>query len=67
MNMRPVKSSNVSHVGYEGGVLAVRFKSGNEYRYSDVPADVHQALLAADSLGKHFHANIRGRRARNPA
>lgn len=61
IELKEVKSSNISHVGYhvESQTLHVRFKSGTTYSYSAVPAEEHQKFLAAESIGKHFQANIR--------
>jgi len=65
--MTPVESSQVAAVGYDpsGKVLAVQFKAkagpGSIYHYADVPPDVYQGMLAAESCGKFFGANIRGK------
>lgn len=62
----PVESSNIASIGYDPAsqVLEVQFKSGGKpgsiYRYADVPADEHAALMAAESPGSHFARNIRG-------
>ncbi len=64
MDLKPVKSSNIAAVGYDPDdqTLHVKFKeSGAVYTYADVPADDHEALMGADSIGKHFHANIRSK------
>lgn len=59
--LQEVKSSNISHVGYDEANtrLYVRFKSGMTYCYINVPADKHKEFLAADSLGRHFKSSIR--------
>ena len=65
----PVKSSSISHVGYDPSakVLAVTFSNGTRYHYEGVTPQAHQSLLGANSIGQHFAANIRnqyrGRRA----
>lgn len=61
IELKEVKSSNISHVGYhvESQTLHVRFKSGTTYSYSAVPVEEHQKFIAAESIGKHFQANIR--------
>jgi hypothetical protein len=56
--MRPVTSGNIHSIGYDadGRALFVRFKRrdktgahpGALYRYSEVPAEIHEKLLAAD-------------------
>ncbi len=58
----PVESSNISQVGYDAGAqeLRVRFNSGSEYVYSDVPGQVFTDFLAADSKGQFLNQNIKG-------
>ncbi|WP_442904895.1 KTSC domain-containing protein [Gordonibacter sp.] len=60
MNMQPVSSSDLCSVGYDGGVLYVRFNSGGTYRYEGVSELVYRGLMSAPSHGKYFHANIKG-------
>ena len=57
-----VESSNVATIGYdeETNELHVQFKSGAEYIYSDVPQDVVQEFLDADSKGKFLNERIKG-------
>ena len=52
-----VSSSSLRALGYdpEQQVLEVEFSSGALYRYEAVPPEVVQALLEADSLGRHFN------------
>lgn len=59
MNMIPVVSSDLQSVGYESGVLYIRFHSGGLYSYSGVPYEVYESLLSASSHGKYFHAHIK--------
>lgn len=59
--MKPVKSSNISHIGHRDGALVVRFHSGDEWEYPGVPAETHAAMLASESVGKFFHAHIKGK------
>ena len=63
MDMQPVSSSNLEAVGYDPATkeLHVRFKSGSTAQYFDVPEDVHQQLVSAPSVGKHYHQHIKGR------
>lgn len=60
---KPVKSSQLSSIGYdpEKLVLEVEFSTGAVYQYFQVKPEHHQALLAADSIGSHFGQNIRGK------
>lgn len=62
MERQPVKSSQIASVGYdpEKQVLEIEFRhGGNIYHYANVPPEKHAALMASDSIGKHFHAHIR--------
>lgn len=59
MNMTPVNSSNLSAVGYENGILYIRFHGGQMYCYYGVPEFVYEELMSAPSHGKYFAAHIR--------
>jgi hypothetical protein len=61
--MTPVKSSNLKAVGYDkdGQVLHVQFLNGSHYSHAGVSPDHHAALMAAESVGKHYNANIKGK------
>ena len=58
---KPVESSVLAAVGYdaERRVLEIEFHSGAIYRYLEVPEEIHRRLLAAESKGHFFGANIR--------
>lgn len=60
--MERVVSSNVKAIGHDPATktLRIEFLHGGTYDYEGVPATVHQALMASDSKGSHFHKNIRG-------
>jgi len=58
MHRTPVESSNLRSVGYDHGILEIEFHNG-VYRYFDVPEDVYDELMNADSHGVYFHANIK--------
>ncbi len=63
MDMTKIESSsNIAEVGYDAnsGKLRVRFiSSGGLYEYDDVPKNVAEDFLLAESKGKYFHANIK--------
>lgn len=61
VQMIPVQSSNITHIGHDETGLHVHFKGGGKYRYPTVTAAEHQALMAAESKGKHLRANIVGK------
>jgi hypothetical protein len=59
--MKSVISSDIASIGYENGILHIRFNSGGLYEYSNVPISVYNGLMSAGSHGKYFHAYIRGK------
>ena len=61
MRRQPVSSSTLRSVGYDprSRILEIEFHSGAIYQYLDVPGAVFEALLAQDSLGAYFNAEIR--------
>lgn len=61
MKRQAVESSNLASIGYdaENEILEVEFNHGGIYQYYDVPQNVFDALMRADSHGKYFSANIR--------
>ena len=63
--LSPVTSSNIESIGYDGAKqsLAVKFRNGNIYHFSDIPQGMAHAFLASDSKGKHFNATFRGKHA----
>lgn len=60
---QPVESSSLASVGYDPAsqTLDVEFRHGGHYRYFQVPASSHEALMAASSKGRFFVAEIRNR------
>lgn len=58
-----VKSSSLASVGHDPATneLHVEFRNGSVYVFSDVTAEHHAALVSAESLGKHFATEIRGK------
>jgi hypothetical protein len=61
MKRLSVESSNLASIGYdaENEILEVQFKHGGVYQYFDVPENVYEELMSADSHGVYFSANIR--------
>jgi KTSC domain len=61
MRRRRVDSSSLRSVGYDSRsrTLEIEFHSGSAYQYLDVPQAVFEELLAQDSLGSYFNAEIR--------
>lgn len=68
ISLQPVKSSQISHIGHDAATntLAVQFhgsnrsgSDGNIYHYPNFTVDQFNAFKAAESIGKHFGANIK--------
>jgi len=61
MKRQSVESSNLASIGYDEAtqILEVEFKHGGVYEYYDVPIEVYEGIMNADSHGKFFAANIR--------
>ncbi len=59
--MKDVESSQIDKIGYdkETEKLRVQFKNGGFYDYSNVPPEVHRALMAASSVGSFFSTVIK--------
>lgn len=67
MKMIKVKSSNIESIGYSENLfqLVVEFKATDRskaktFAYEDVSPAEHEALMNADSIGKHFSSYIKG-------
>ena len=63
MQRVPVESRNLVGVGYdnENNILEIEFKQRRVYRYRNVPQNIHEGLMNADSHGQYFHRYIEGR------
>ncbi len=63
MKWAAMESSVFWAAAYADGqaLLYLLFRSGEVYRYFDVPQWQYQEFLAADSKGRYFGHNIRGR------
>ena len=62
MERLPVYSSAIQSIGYdpEQQLLEIEFQRGAVYRYYDVPPEIHQALITAESIGRYYEAEVRG-------
>jgi len=60
--LEPVESSNLAAVGYHAGRkwFDIAFKTGDVWRYQNVPPEVVLAFLAAPSKGTFFNRSLRG-------
>ena len=63
MKWTAVESSALQAAAYaaDRALLYLLFRSGAVYRYFDVPQWQYQEFLTADSKGRYFGRNIRGR------
>lgn len=61
MKRQQVESLNLASIGYdaENEILEVQFNHGGVYQYFDVPENVYEELMNADSHGRYFVANIK--------
>lgn len=57
------RSGMVSSISYDEQErkLTLGFNSGGAYEYEDVPKNVFDELLSAESAGKYFHLHIRNK------
>jgi XTP/dITP diphosphohydrolase len=62
MKRTPVDSSDVVAVGYDPAerVLEIEFQQDRVYRYMDVPQDIYDHFVKADSYGGYFNSYING-------
>lgn len=62
MNWIDVSSTNLSRVRYDESslTLEIEFQGGRVYQYFDVPKQIFEELLRADSKGRFFHGQIKG-------
>lgn len=63
MERTPVTSESIRSIGYDldSQTLEVEFNYGPVYQYAGVTQGEHEGMMNADSKGKYFNANIRGR------
>lgn len=56
----PVESSNLKQVMWNAwGILSVEFINGSIYDYMDVPREVFDGLLSAESKGQYFKEHVK--------
>ena len=63
MRLKPVDSEMLVAAGYDQkshSLMAV-FRTGETYRYKNVPSFVYELLMTADSKGKFMHKYILNR------
>lgn len=57
-----VTSSNVVSIGYDpiSQILEVEFRDNAIYHYFDVPREIYEGLLDAESVGRFLHRHVKG-------
>ncbi|WHH60973.1 KTSC domain-containing protein [Petroclostridium sp. X23] len=63
-----IESTMITSIGYDfsQAILEIEFKSNRQlWQYFDVPEYIWYEFESALSIGKYFHANIRGRYTEN--
>jgi hypothetical protein len=56
MNMQPVKSSHITHIGHEGNLLHVAYTGGKTYVYPNCTDELFSSIMSAESIGKQLRA-----------
>jgi hypothetical protein len=61
MDRTPVTSTALKSVGYDdkARALEVEFAHGGVYRYLDVPRNVYEGLLMAESCGAYYDEHVK--------
>lgn len=59
IKMYDVESSNVKQIGYDENILFVLFKNNGLYKYADVPQNIFEDLLNAESVGKTLNKAVK--------
>lgn len=59
----PVSSSSLAMLGYDEQkkILSVEFPSGSVYHFAGVEPETAVALATAESIGRYFATNIKGK------
>jgi len=63
MKLKPVESEMLVAAGYDqkSHSLVAVFRTGETYRYKNVPSFLYERLMSADSIGKFMHKYILNR------
>jgi hypothetical protein len=63
MDYTPVESQMILGIRYNEKTyeLDVIFRTGEEYRYKNVPLVIYQGLMSAKSHGQYMHKKVLGR------
>jgi hypothetical protein len=63
MQLVPLESSTLASAGYDPALrrMEIQFHTGERYLYFQVPPQIYQRLMRAESKGAWFNRNIRNR------
>jgi KTSC domain-containing protein len=63
MRLKPLESEMLVAAGYDqkSHSLQVVFRTGEKYRYKNVPLFVYERLISADSKGRFMHKYVLNR------
>jgi KTSC domain len=63
MKLKPVDSEMLVAAGYDekSHSLVAVFRTGETYRYKNVPSFLYERLMSADSIGKFMHKYVLNR------
>lgn len=56
--LTPLRDSYIAAAGYEGTTLYLEFRNDGAYSYPDVPREIFDAIVAAESPYREFHASV---------
>jgi hypothetical protein len=56
-----VASSNIDGLDWRDGTLRIWFWAGSIFDYQEVPEDVFHEFMNAQSVGRYFQKNIKGK------
>jgi len=62
MEREHVESSNIESIGYDSDsqTLEIAFLNGSIYQYFDVPLQIFEDMMSAESQGKYLAHQIKG-------
>ena len=63
MERASINSTMITSIGYDSstGTLEIEYKDGSVWQYYDFPETMWNEFQYAESQGKYWHRNIKGR------
>ena len=59
MLTQKIVSSTIDHITFHAGEMTVAFKSGNRYRYAEVPIKIYFGMGVSKKPGTYYGTNIK--------